>query len=391
MNFVADQFIKDKAYPNLATWQAQPYTNEWRQFTNHYPFTVPVNLYDYCNTHGVSHNLYQLKESWPVGSFYTVAFGFFNFGIDYFELLKPEVVEHVKSGRLKILFYYHEGDNPSHIKQRLDSLCDQHGINKQCYKFVSGNTAAENIPGFYYFPCHELLYWHRNKDILATPTHTNVRSKDFTALNRTHKWWRATVMADLHRQHLLDNSYWSYRTDITVNDDPLDNPIEVDEFPQLRWAIDKFLKGAPYQCDSLTPEEHNDHHLLETSHFTDSYCHLILETHFDADGSGGSFLTEKTFKVLKHGQPFIMFGPAGTLAKLRELGYKTFDHAIDNSYDLETDNTQRYKKIVKVIKDLKQKDLHAWFLSCLDDVQHNQNLFVSTKANRVNNLLERLK
>jgi Trp operon repressor len=76
---------------------------------------------------------------------------------------------------------------------------------------------------------------------------------------------------------------------------------------------------------------------------------------------------------------------------LRELGYRTFDHALDNSYDQETNNTERWRKILKLITDLKQQDLHQWFLSCLDDIEHNQQLFASSKANRLNNLLERLK
>jgi hypothetical protein len=40
---------------------------------------------------------------------------------------------------------------------------------------------------------------------------------------------------------------------------------------------------------------------------------LCLETHFDADQSGGAFLTEKTFKPIKHGQMFFVAGPAGSL------------------------------------------------------------------------------
>jgi hypothetical protein len=197
-------------------------------------------------------------------------------------------------------------------------------------------------------------------------------------------------MTDLHRTGLLDNSYWSYRTDIATDEAETDNPIEVDTL-EIREDIKTFLVNGPYSCDALTHEQHNDHHIIETNHFTDSYCNIVLETHFDADGSGGAFLTEKTFKAIKHGQPFVVVGCAGSLSALRGLGYRTFDHAVDNSYDTIQDNTERWIAVRNTITQLKSQNLHAWFESCRSDVEHNQQLFCSSKASRLNTLLERIR
>ena len=385
-NFVADRIVCNKAYPALARWPAQPYTTEWRQFVQHWPNTVPAELYEHFNTHGIDYKLSDFNN--PVsGAYYTVGLGFFNFDVDYFSLMSEVVRRHLRREELIVLFYYHEGDNPFRIKDRLDELCQNHLLPPNCYKFVSGNTAAEGIPGFIYFPDHELLYWHRNQAIPPTPVHTNRRLRNFTVLSRTHKWWRATVMTDLHRAGLLSNSYWSYRTDVTTAEDETDNPIEVDTLG-IRADIEQFLSNGQYTCDALTHEQHNDHHLIETNHFTNSYCNIILETHFDADGSGGAFLTEKTFKAIKHGQPFVLVGCPGSLAALKELGYRTFDHAIDNSYDIIQNNTERWIAVRNTIAQLKSQDLHAWFESCRDDVEHNQQLFCSSKTHRLNTLLE---
>ena len=387
-NFVADRVVRNKAYPALARWTAQPYTAEWRQFVQHWPNTVPAELYEHFNTHGIEYRLSDFNN--PVnGAYYTVGIGFFNFDVDYFALMSEQVRRQLRREELVVLFYYHEGDNPFRIRDRLDELCQNHLLPPNCYRFVSGNTAAKNIPGFAYFPDHELLYWHRNQQIPPTPVHTNRRLRDFTVLSRTHKWWRATVMTDLHRAGLLDNSYWSYRTDVATNEAETDNPIEVDTL-RIRTDIEQFLSGGPYSCDALTHEQHNDHHIIETNHFTDSYCNIVLETHFDADGSGGAFLTEKTFKAIKHGQPFVVVGCPGSLAALRELGYRTFDHAVDNSYDTIQNNTERWIAVRSAIAQLKSQDLHAWFESCQSDVEHNQQLFCSSKAHRLNTLLERI-
>jgi hypothetical protein len=115
-----------------------------------------------------------------------------------------------------------------------------------------------------------------------------------------------------------------------------------------------------------------------------------LETHFDADGSGGAFLTEKTFKCLKHGHPFVLFAPAGSLASLRSMGYRTFDHCIDNTYDSIQNNTDRYLAVMHTIRQLAQQDPNALYNTCVEDLQHNQALFLASKHNRLNSLYERL-
>ena len=387
-NFVADSVVQGKAYPALAQWKATPYTLEWRQFVQHWPNTVPSELYEHLNTHNIPYNLSDINYT-TNGSYYTIGVGFFNFDVDYFKLMSNNVFVKLQAARIQALFYYHEGDNPYYIKEHLDALCIKHNLNTNCYKVVSGNTAADNIKNFVYFPDHELLYWHRNSKVPATPVHANNRSHDFTVLSRTHKWWRATVMTDLYRSGLLKNCLWSYRTDVALNEPENDNPIEVDTL-NIRTNITEFLNKGPYTSDTLTADQQNDHHIIETVHYTESYCNIVLETHFDADGSGGTFLTEKTFKPIKHGQPFVIIGCPGSLATLRKLGYKTFDHAIDNSYDNIQDNTQRWIAVKETISKLKSQDLHAWFESCRSDVEHNQQLFCSTKANRLNTLLERL-
>jgi hypothetical protein len=388
VNFVADRIIQDKAYPALAQHSARPYTPDWREFGAHYPFTVPVDLHDHCAQHHYPYQIDTLNNFTP-GSFYTIAPMFFDHTIDYIGLLPDSVKQLAKQNQLTLLFYYDEGDNPYQIKLRLDQLCINHNLPTTIYRFISANSAAINIPGFEYFASDELLYWQRNQKIPPTPVIAGPRPYNFTILSRTHKWWRATVMTHLHRSGILDQSIWSYGM-TSIDDRPEDNPIEIDSFNQLRADIEKFIANAPYTCDMLTTNEHNDHHLHIAEHYTDSYCNIVLETHFDADGSGGTFLTEKTFKPIKHGQPFVIVGPPGSLKQLRDMGYCTFDQAIDNSYDLITNSTDRWRSILNTIQKLQQQDLSKWFESCRAEIEHNQQLFLASKYNRLNSLFERL-
>lgn len=59
---------------------------------------------------------------------------------------------------------------------------------------------------------------------------------------------------------------------------------------------------------------------------------LINETHHQNIGDL-VFLTEKTFRTLFAGIPFLMFGNPGSLSVLHQLGYKTFANVFDESYD----------------------------------------------------------
>lgn len=383
LNLVADRIVQGKIYPNLAKHQAEPFTQAWREFGNHYPNTIPFRPQEYCERHGVTLNIYGIND-FPDNCYYPIGLNFFNFDVDYFGLLPTDVFGAVFGEKLKLLFYYHEGDNPHHIKQRLDNLARVHQLNPNCYVFISGNSAAKGIPGFVYFADFELWYYHRNTGA-ALSIHNQPRSREFTALSRLHKSWRATVIADLQMLEMLDRSFWSYCEKGELRDE--DNPIEIDRFKQLRYDTIKFLHHGPYFCDPMNNDQRNDHSLTVSEFYNDAYFNLVLETHFDADQSGGAFLTEKTFKPIKHGQPFFIIGCAGSLQTLRNLGYRVFDSVLDNSYDTIQNNTDRWAQLRKTII-AARPHLPELFKHCIPDLEHNQRLFEANKAQRLNTLIK---
>lgn len=337
----------------------------------------------------MSFNIYDIHDDLPEFCYYPICLGFFAFDIDYFSLLPNDVCTRVRQQDLKVLFMYHEGDNPQRIKNRLDTLAKNNNLPDSCYMFVSSNTAADKIDKFVTFHDFELWYYQRNQEHAPLPAHNDPRSKDFTCLSRIHKWWRAVAMADLVRDGLLDNSFWSYcetPDDLSMSD----SPIEIDMIPQLRWGLEKFLKNLPHYSDELSQDQRNDHAHLESKYFQDAYCHIVLESQFDVDQSGGAFLTEKTFKPIKHGQMFFIAGGAGSLQALRDLGYRVFDGVIDNSYDLETNHTMRWQRLLTAIQKAKQTGLVQVFDQCRDDIEHNQRLFVSSKQQRLNTLIQKI-
>lgn len=391
--FVFDRRNDSRPYPNLAPMMDNPHQS-YHGMGDSWPWIAPCRLLLYCQDHGYPMSVSYVDECIPEQAFYPVGLAWFDFDLDYFAMMSDTVLDLLRQHRLTVLFYYHEGDSPRREKTRLDQLCEHHRLPVNCYRFVSGNTTADQVLGFVHFADHELFYWRNavkwnNKSMPGCNYHERQRSHRYTALNRLHKWWRSTIMSDLHQLGVLHNSYWSYNN-VDMGDRIQDNPIQIDSVPGLKSYHRDFLSRAPYKADDLNETEHNSHWTLVPEHYDESYFHLVFETFYDAEQSQGAFLSEKIFKPIRHAQPFMIFGTPFSLQTLKKLGYRTFDHVIDNSYDLEIDNTQRYLKSRQSLLELNMKNLHDCYTSCRDDLIHNQTLFLSSKYDRLNTLHQQL-
>ena len=197
-------------------------------------------------------------------------------------------------------------------------------------------------------------------------------------------------MSDLEYHGVLDHCIWSYNTDCETHDSEQDIPISIGIQPGWRDRMHAFVERGPYWCDGNDDQDHNDHRRVNLDLWQRSFCHVVIETLFDADQSGGAFITEKTYKCLKYGQPFVIVGTAGSLALLRDRGYRVFDQVIDNSYDLIRDDTQRWLAVRELLKSLKTQLGESWFLRCLPDLQHNQQHFMRQQGGAVELLWQRL-
>lgn len=118
------------------------------------------------------------------------------------------------------------------------------------------------------------------------------------------------------------------------------------ELEVLRSAIPQFMEKLPMVLDfdlSINLTAH-----VTYDHFLQTDLSLVNETWVN---DRQVFITEKTFKTMLLKHPFLMFGSPGTLAHLRELGYKTFWPYLDESYDDEPHLPTRKNKILKVLDD----------------------------------------
>lgn len=66
------------------------------------------------------------------------------------------------------------------------------------------------------------------------------------------------------------------------------------------------------------------------------------------------YLTEKTWKAMVNQRPFMLVGAKGSLQKLRDLGFKTFNEWWDEDYDLQDRVSDRIEMVVQQLSLMSQ-------------------------------------
>jgi hypothetical protein len=108
-----------------------------------------------------------------------------------------------------------------------------------------------------------------------------------------------------------------------------------------------------------------------------SYFYVAAETYVHAPYKS---MTEKLFKPIANYNPFLVVSFAGALEELRNLGFRTFEGFIDESYDKEIDSTRRMAMVAAEVKRLcsmSKEEIHNWYWSMEDILIHNRNRLMS--------------
>jgi hypothetical protein len=144
----------------------------------------------------------------------------------------------------------------------------------------------------------------------------------------------------------------------------LDPKYEVDRYSQnLNLpTTEKFVKNELFQS------EWGDIY-LKAEPYIDTYFSVVTETVFTYPYS---FRTEKIWKPIAIGHPWIAVANKGFYRDIRNLGFRTFDKLIDESFDDITDNLDRLHRIKDVIIDLYNSDLPSFMKSAREICEYNQ-------------------
>jgi hypothetical protein len=150
-------------------------------------------------------------------------------------------------------------------------------------------------------------------------------------------------------------------------------PTEVKTLP-ARYEVNRYRQQVDKTFDSgfiksnLFNQEWGEIY-IEPAPYIDSYFSLVTETVFDYPYS---FRTEKIWKPIAMGHPWIAVANAGYYRDMHRLGFKTFGHLIDETFDQIEDSQQRIDRIVQVVKDLCAQNLDEFLAAAENICKYNQ-------------------
>lgn len=198
----------------------------------------------------------------------------------------------------------------------------------------------------------------------------------FSVFVRRFSDWRFLLYCKLIENDILDNTVFTFSNNhpdfqnSEVSKDDMIRSIENVFSSEITHKIQKWIDTLPVQLNDGTAYPVSD---IIFSKLLQSHIHIVCETHVHSNGSGVC-LTEKIYKPLVAGKPFIVVGQHKILKLLRDQGFRTFHPIIDESYD----DIQDYKlRLDAICKELKRiNELPSYKLlelvdQCNEVIQHN--------------------
>ena len=184
----------------------------------------------------------------------------------------------------------------------------------------------------------------QDKIMLETLNPKKTYPRRFLSLNRRWRPHRCSLVALLAVRRLLDKGHISFAPsdDQQTWKDVLPWIIELNQTqPEVLEDLNTFKEvfyflPALYVDKSNLVEDNVTNIINNTNYFYENTLFsVVTETNFYRSEGFETVLTltEKTFKPIISLHPFILVSIPGSLAALKELGYKTFHPWINESYD----------------------------------------------------------
>lgn len=230
-------------------------------------------------------------------------------------------------------------------------LCDTNFNDKTLGLINNGyqdNASIVQVPKWFWFEEH--IGQKQKKMQIESWPHQHLKEKDFLMQVGIDKWPRPLLIEKLEQNKLLDNSLYSI-------------------LYQGR-ALEGEIKGYSNTNKNILQRNY------KSEWYNKTYYTMVVESTCDH----GTFITEKTFKPIMYGHPFIVLGNPGIMSQLESWGFMTFNNLFDQKYDSMMDFDKRFTEIIKQMNHFKYQD-------CKLAVEHNFKRFWD--SNLVENLMKK--
>lgn len=207
----------------------------------------------------------------------------------------------------------------------------------------------ENNVTYYYSSFFQTLYNTGTKQ-----TFDSIPNNKFSSLNAMPRIHRIIFINELFRQGMLDKVMLSFLYNFRDHHKSyVDTHYFLEDVATHKFQHDFFKEHISHMCPILIDKDPNyrDEYVWRPEILSPAYSktalNIITETTNDQQ-----FFTEKTWEPVYAKQLFLMISSVGSIERLRNFGFDTYDDIIDHSYDKETDLEKRIQMVVVEMKRL---------------------------------------
>jgi hypothetical protein len=338
--------------------------------------------------------VYDLLKPWTDGEFWdfnlhtSLPGAVYLFGRQQFLDHKQRIINMAESGDYTVIFCNAaEGSWTLQTQVQMLGLEDLIKLGK--ILLISGGEQQADYP--YVQHDHFLIEILNYKENLIEMQRTD---EIFQTINKPYKFLFLNGRARPHRKYLyeqfkmsglLEQSLWTMLDSRpTISRSfllPQDGINLMATNSELRWLPQQY-EVTQYQNSTVNPGPANRTFVknelfdntwgeiyLQAQPYVDTYFSLVTETVVEQPWP---FRTEKIAKPLMMGHPFIVATGPGYYQDLHRLGFKTFGHVIDESFDQIQHHQDRMDRIITVVEDLCQQNLDSFLKECYTVCKYNQ-------------------
>ena len=298
-------------------------------------------------------------------------------GRQQFSINVPTIRQLITDNVIKVILSNpHEGSDP--LKTHCTDIYHVDDLIKSNQLLLIGGGDMEST-----WPCLQYdAFLPKILDYTENVTVVSTSEEIYTTYNKPYKFLFLNGRGRSHRFYLLKRFKANNLLDkcLWTNLD-MANGIPIHYLP-IQYEVDQFQKNY----NVVTTDQFVKHTLfkntwgeiyLNSAPYTDTYFSLVTETVFNYPYS---FRTEKIWKPIAMGHPWIAVANRGYYRDMHNLGFKTFGHVIDESFDLIDHNPTRLERIAMVVEDLCQQDLVKFLEECYNVCKYNQQHLVEMRV-----------
>jgi len=269
-----------------------------------------------------------------------------------FKCVSEKYLNDIREGRSKIMLIFlyegYSGSKGNYDLEIIEKWRVESNLPKDSIYYVSGNYLIQELIdkkglNFQGRPIHYFEPWNRYDETEVVKFKPIDDRYLFLSYNRNPRPQRIQFLLIMLREQLFHRG-WISLNNLIYEPMPGDN---LDDFNYLK-------ENTPFVIDTRYDLFYNLAINITKEDYEKTFISIVTESLADDDTL---FFSEKIWKPIMVGHPFILYGNQHSLKLLKEWGFKTFDKWIDESYDDVLDRVRRAEMVVKELKKFENKSV----------------------------------